>query len=106
MSRAACVGKSGSVMAEPEVTSAIRPDATEYSPFCSRSVTRHLLRGLAGLLLVVWALANAAAHPVLAVAAGLTAMLAWRGCPMCWTIGLVETAARRLRAGRTPSRPV
>jgi hypothetical protein len=78
----------------------------EYSPFCSRSVTRHLLRGLAGILLVVWALANGADHPVFAIAAGVTAILAWRGCPMCWTIGLVETMARRLKAGRTSSGPV
>jgi hypothetical protein len=77
----------------------------DYSPFCSRTVTRHLLRGLAGLVLVVWAFANAAAHPVLAIVAGITAIFAWRGCPMCWTIGLVETLARRLKSGRTSSGP-
>jgi len=101
------VGEDGVVSSEPDVFApAVREQEAEYSPFCSRTVTRHLIRGLAGLFLVVWALANAADNPVLAIAAGATAILAWRGCPMCWTIGLVETAIRRLKARRTSSRPV
>ena len=66
------------------------------SPFSSSSVTRHLLRGALGALLVALALGSFAAHPVLAVTAGLGAIVAWRGCPMCWTIGLFETVAGRL----------
>jgi hypothetical protein len=67
------------------------------SPFASRTIPGHLARGAAGLLLLVWALGNAAAHPVLAGTAGLSAIVALRGCPMCWTIGLVETVVHRLR---------
>ena len=59
------------------------------------------MRGVAGLALAGWALLNLAVHPVLAIGAGVLAVLAWRGCPMCWTIGLFETVARRLKAGRS-----
>jgi hypothetical protein len=52
-------------------------------------------------VLAGWALVNFAVHPILAVGAGVLAVLAWRGCPMCWTIGFFETVARRLKAGRT-----
>jgi len=67
----------------------------ERSPFASGSVTTHLLRGALGLLLVAFALGSFAAHPVLAVVAGVGGILAWRGCPMCWTLGLIETVAGR-----------
>jgi hypothetical protein len=67
------------------------------SPFASRTVTRHLLRGGAGLLLLVWALGQFATQPVVAVAAAGAAVVALRGCPMCWTVGLIETVASRLR---------
>jgi len=67
----------------------------ERSPFASRSVTTHLLRGALGLLLVAFALGSLAAYPLLAVLAGLGGILAWRGCPMCWTLGLIETVAGR-----------
>jgi len=93
------------VSLEPAGPASAPPPRAEYSPFCSRTVSRHLLRGLAGLLLVAWALTNATAHPVLAVAAGLTAILAWRGCPTCWTIGLIETVVHRFKARRTSSGP-
>jgi hypothetical protein len=70
------------------------------SPFTSRTVTRHLLRGVVGLALLVFALVSWSERPVLAIAEALVAVVALRGCPMCWTIGLVETVMLRLRAGR------
>jgi hypothetical protein len=69
----------------------------ERSPFASRTVTRHLLRGAAGIALVVVAFAAASTSPVLAIAAGTFAVVAFRGCPMCWSVGLVETVANRVR---------
>ena len=59
--------------------------------FKSRSVVPHLVRGIAGfgfLYIVLhygpglgwWTLAPAAA-----------ALVCLRGCPMCWTVGLIET---------------
>lgn len=85
----------------PGAPSSTDPEAPEYSPFCSRTVTRHLARGIAGLALAIWALANASAHPVLAIGAGVLMVAAWRGCPMCWTLGLVETVVRRVTALRS-----
>lgn len=61
--------------------------------FASRSVVVHLVRGVLGLLLVVagLALTSASAWSLLLVPLGV---VAWRGCPTCWTLGLVATIAR------------
>lgn len=62
----------------------------------SRSLTEHLLHGGAGFALIALALwlAPASAWALLLVPLGL---LFFRGCPMCWTIGLVEIVANRRR---------
>ncbi|MFG2621850.1 hypothetical protein ACGFXC_29950 [Streptomyces sp. NPDC048507] len=70
----------------------------ERGRFASASVPRHLARGALGF----GALAGALALLPVAGPAGLllapVGLLALRGCPMCWTIGLVETvSAGRLR---------
>lgn len=49
------------------------------------------------MALVVVAFATGSISPVLAIAAGLLAVIAFRGCPMCWSVGLVETVAARRR---------
>ena len=57
-----------------------RPSArSRRSPLASRTISGHLARGTAGLLLVIWAIGNAATHPVLAGTAGLSAIVALRG---------------------------
>ena len=66
---------------------------TDYS-FASRDLGQHLARGMVGfggLLLAVWA------YPAVGLAALVPAavgVLALRGCPMCWTIGLIQTISR------------
>lgn len=83
------------------------------SPFASRSLGRHLVRGLAALGAVAGAVflldmggawAGAGACAALALA-----LVLLRGCPMCWTLGLIETlAARRATCAppvRNPGRP-
>jgi hypothetical protein len=63
------------------------------SPLASGSVREHLLRGAAGLAAAVLAIVLVAAvGPVSLVLIPLTA-LAWRGCPTCWTVGLLGTLA-------------
>jgi hypothetical protein len=62
--------------------------------FASRSVIEHLLRGVAGLALFGAGFAWLPAHPLWALPAFVLAMVALRGCPMCWTLGLFETLAR------------
>lgn len=70
-----------------------RPD----SLFASQSLFGHLLRGGVAFALLYVAIRQQHEHPVLAVLAGLGALVALRGCPMCWTIGLVETLGDSLR---------
>ncbi len=64
--------------------------------FASRTLVEHLVRGLAAVL----AITTAATLPAIApawismpaiVLLGGSALVLLRGCPMCWTIGLVET---------------
>ncbi len=71
--------------------------------FASASLAAHLLRGAAAAALGTFAVSVQLSHPWLSVAAGLIALAALRGCPVCWAIGLVETVARRF-AGSGPER--
>jgi hypothetical protein len=65
--------------------------------FASRGLAAHLLRGGIAAALLAWALVNHAAHPAQALAAGVVAVVAMRGCPMCWTVGLLEAVIGRVK---------
>jgi hypothetical protein len=65
--------------------------------FGSAHLGAHLLRGAAAAALLAWAIVHQTAHPWLSLGAGVAALVALRGCPMCWTVGLVETLAQGLR---------
>jgi hypothetical protein len=52
--------------------------------FASKSVPRHLARGAVGFGLIVGSIA-------LVPVAGL---IAFRGCPTCWMMGLAQTVSR------------
>ncbi len=60
------------------------------SPLASRSVKQHYARGALGLLALVAAVAGAAATPA-ALALLIVTAVAWRGCPTCWAVGLMQT---------------
>ncbi|MGW7290619.1 hypothetical protein ACWGH4_34680 [Streptomyces sp. NPDC054847] len=66
--------------------------------FSSSSLPRHLVRGLigfGGLIGSVAFLPTTGPVSLLLLPVGL---LALRGCPMCWTLGLMQTVSRgRLR---------
>jgi hypothetical protein len=63
------------------------------SPLASESLGEHLLRGLAGLAAgAVAILLVPVVGPVSLLLLTLTAA-AWRGCPTCWTVGLIATMA-------------
>ncbi|WP_326763732.1 hypothetical protein OG978_03460 [Streptomyces sp. NBC_01591] len=71
---------------------------TDHQSFASTSLPRHLVRGalgfgaLTGSVLLIPAVGPAG---LLLAPVGL---LALRGCPMCWTIGLLQTISKgRLR---------
>lgn len=61
--------------------------------FASGSVAVHLLRGVLGFALLAAAVFLADPHPGWALPAFGLALIALRGCPMCWTLGLFETAS-------------
>jgi hypothetical protein len=65
--------------------------------FASKSVIEHLGRGGIGLAALVATALLAPSHPVLSLALVPVALIALRGCPMCWTVGLVETVIAKLR---------
>lgn len=62
--------------------------------FASRSVPIHLARGVIGFGLLVGsiALAPVTLFSLLLAPAGVVAL---RGCPTCWAIGLAQTISRR-----------
>ncbi len=70
--------------------------------FASRTLIEHILRGAVGIGALWVAVAIAASHPWGSLALGALVLLAFRGCPICWTIGLVETAGRRWRRRQAP----
>lgn len=65
--------------------------------FASASIIEHLARGVIGIGALAFGVTAAPAHPWALVFALPVAIYALRGCPTCWTIGLVETVARRVR---------
>ena len=66
--------------------------------FATQTFTGHLVRGAAAFALLYFAISQQHAHTGWALLAGGLALVAMRGCPVCWTIGLVETAMQRLKA--------
>jgi hypothetical protein len=68
--------------------------------FASNTLSGHLVRGAIAFALLYLALSQQHQHPWWALLAGGLSLVAMRGCPICWTIGLVETAAQRWRAMR------
>ncbi|HEY9371221.1 hypothetical protein [Streptomyces sp.] len=62
--------------------------------FASKSVPRHLARGVIGFGLIIGSIALVpVAGPATLLAAPL-ALIAFRGCPTCWMVGLAQTISR------------
>ena len=66
--------------------------------FGSAFLGAHLMRGAAAAALLAWAIVHQTAHPWLSLGAGVAALVALRGCPMCWTVGLIETLSQGRRS--------
>jgi hypothetical protein len=64
--------------------------------FASESLLGHLLRGSVATGLLGWAIQHQA-QPALSLLAAAGALIAFRGCPLCWTVGLVETIVQKVR---------
>ena len=56
-----------------------------------RSLYTWLTRGALGLALL--AVAISTREPLVAIPTLLAALIAFRGCPMCWVFGLIERGA-------------
>jgi hypothetical protein len=63
--------------------------------FKSRSVVEHIIRGALGFGLLTVGLIYAPVLGWWTVALLAGALLSFRGCPMCWIAGLVETVLHR-----------
>ncbi len=72
-------------------------DKGEFGLFATKTLGGHLIRGVIAVALIYVAIERQHANPVWAVLAGLLALVAMRGCPVCWTIGLIENIQQRLR---------
>jgi hypothetical protein len=62
--------------------------------FASRTLIEHILRGAVGIGALWLAVTIAATDPWSSLVLGALVLLAFRGCPICWTIGLFETFAK------------
>jgi len=71
--------------------------------FSSSSFSEHLVRGILGigaLWAAVWLGTDAGWLGVLgSLVMGIISLAAFRGCPVCWTLGLFSTARHRWRNG-------
>ena len=65
-----------------------------------RPLLIHLLRGVGGMMLLFAALHFAGTTPLLALFLAAGALLALRGCPTCYLIGLVEILLHDRTAGK------
>jgi hypothetical protein len=65
--------------------------------FATQTLTGHVIRGAVAFALLYLAIEQQHLRPVASLLAGLLALVAMRGCPVCWTIGLAETIRQRYR---------
>ncbi|WP_405977631.1 hypothetical protein [Streptomyces sp. NBC_00158] len=65
-----------------------RPD------FASSSVPRHLARGALGFGLIIGSIALVPTAGPAALLAAPLSLIAFRGCPTCWMVGLAQTVSR------------
>jgi hypothetical protein len=68
--------------------------------FMSRSLVEHFARGAIFLAALVASVLVARVSLWAPVALLPVALVALRGCPMCWTVGLIQTIAARARGER------
>jgi hypothetical protein len=69
--------------------------------FASKGVAEHIVRGIIGFGALAGTSMLAVSQPWLALGLVPVALLALRGCPMCWTVGLVQTVVAVLRGQST-----
>ncbi|WP_306432478.1 hypothetical protein [Streptomyces sp. A1136] len=63
--------------------------AWEGGAFAGATVPRHLARGVVGFGVLIGSLALLPLAGPASLLLAPVGLVAWRGCPMCWAIGLV-----------------
>ncbi|MFF0203913.1 hypothetical protein [Streptomyces sp. NPDC005017] len=82
----------------PDPATTTPPDAPARGGFASATVPRHLARGAVGFGALTASLALLPVTGPISLLLAPVGLVALRGCPMCWAIGLMETvSAGRLR---------
>ncbi|MFD8207587.1 hypothetical protein ACFV2S_14520 [Streptomyces sp. NPDC059695] len=76
----------------PAVTPIKAPSAAPN--FASKSVPRHLARGVIGFGLIIGSIAMVPVVGPASLLAAPLALIAFRGCPTCWMVGLAQTISR------------
>lgn len=71
--------------------------------FASKSITEHLVRGLAGFTALVAAFVVMTHGSLWSIPLALVGVVFLRGCPTCWMIGLMETSCG---TGKSCAEPV
>ena len=74
-----------------------RQPQAEDLVFASRTIWEQLTRGVIGIGAFTCAVLWTASYPWLAWLAIPVGVLAFRGCPMCWTVGLVMTIVAKVQ---------
>ncbi|WP_371592748.1 hypothetical protein [Streptomyces virginiae] len=67
---------------------------TDGPDFASSTLPRHLVRGAIGLGALAGSVALLPVYGPITLALAPVGLLALRGCPMCWAIGLAQTLSR------------
>ncbi|WP_280299196.1 hypothetical protein [Nocardia abscessus] len=67
---------------------------TDDRSFASASVPRHLVRGVVGFGALIGAIAFMPVFGAFSLLLAPAGLLALRGCPTCWAIGLMQTVSR------------
>lgn len=62
--------------------------------FASTSVPRHLARGAIGFGLIIGSIALVPVLGPASLLAAPLALIAFRGCPTCWMVGLAQSISR------------
>jgi hypothetical protein len=71
---------------------------SESGVFASKSLAAHFVRGVIAAALLTWAVLHRSPHPAFTVVAVIVAVVAMRGCPLCWAMGLIETVGQRINS--------
>jgi hypothetical protein len=70
------------------------PSPAPERNFASKSVPRHLARGAIGFGLIIGSIALVPVVGPATLLAAPLALIAFRGCPTCWMVGLAQTVSR------------